>query len=438
MKKIATLSAAAAALVLSGIDSGAQEFRTGYFLDNNIYNYRYNAAMYAEDEPNTFFGLLIGNFTTSMDANQGMSNFFFPKDGKLYNGLSREIKASDFLGNLGQYTTANAEINQNIFAIGWKGEKFYNTIELNARSNTYCNINNDAFALLKQGGSIAGNYDVAGSSANTRNWVEIAYGMSFKLPLGFKFGYRVKGLIGVASASAAINSLAGSADSDGYVSLNQGNGLMTVSGIVSPVINNDGQITGLTTIGNTLGGGGVAFDMGVHWESAFGLSANIGINDVGGIIWADQHVVDMTSKAVSTKENIEIDTEKLLVCKEREKTNTTTFSTLPIMLNAGARYKLPFFTKLSVGALATFHFGDYKWSEGRFALTITPVDIISITANMAVNSFGWGYGAAINLRVPVVNIFFGGEMNNNSFSPQGYPVYAPHATINAGLSFVIK
>ena len=102
--------------------------------------------------------------------------------------------------------------------------------------------------------------------------------------------------------------------------------------------------------------------------------------------------------------------------------------------NAGVKYKMPFYDRLSVGLLGTLQ-KNYK--EARLGIDVTPLDFISIAASGAIGSQGFNFGAALNLKFPIVNFFIGTDAFMYNFTPQMIPLDNVNTMVTAGLLIAI-
>ncbi|MBR0084614.1 MAG: hypothetical protein IJP93_11080, partial [Bacteroidales bacterium] len=61
-------------LLCVGFIVSAQESKTSFFLDHNVYSYRINPAAEFDEKPYTFFALGLGNTSASLLSNLGASS----------------------------------------------------------------------------------------------------------------------------------------------------------------------------------------------------------------------------------------------------------------------------------------------------------------------------------------------------------------------------
>ena len=117
---------------------------------------------------------------------------------------------------------------------------------------------------------------------------------------------------------------------------------------------------------------------------------------------------------------------------------------LSCTMNIGAEYKMPFYRRLSVGALSSTRFnGAYTWTEGRFSLNLAPLNWISMSASYGISNFGSTFGAMLNIHTAAFSLFFGSDTFLLNFSPMSttygiVPLDNLNVHLNFGLTFNIS
>lgn len=412
---ILTVSAALAISVSASAQTGAQSY---YFLDNSLFGYRTNASIQGEK---SFFSIAIGGINPAVSSNIGVSTFLYPTaDGKLVTGLNSQVSSEEFLSKLLPSNNLALDINENIFAIGKRKEKSFTSFEINLRALGNASLPKDVFAFLKNGSQVAP-YDLSALNAHVYGYAEVAYGVSRKLgPL--TLGGRIKGLVGLANinldvnrfdlqvngAGAAYNVDARILSAAPFISFPMKEGKADVIDITKPTVD-------FSKFG--IAGLGYAFDLGATLAPFDGLTITAGVNDIGKINWTYNTVgktsgtdtfsgigeFDMEGSASgSIGDELKNAAEKLAgladfktdgqVLKEAEK--------LPYVMNAGLRYHIPFFKRLSVGALYTTRISETcGWYDFRAGATFTPLNFLSLTANGGKTTFGNTIGAAASINL---------------------------------------
>lgn len=414
--KILLSSAALLAVVSS---ASAQELQTGFFLDNYAYSHRINPALQASrDDVSGYFGAGADNFVISAHTNVGVNNFLFPsQDGKLVIGLDDYVSDEEFLSGLSPVNTVRLGINENLFAIGGKGKRgLAFNFELNLKSNNNVNVSKDVFELLKKGGDL-GSMQFDDFSIGSRNYLEAALGFGKKcgrLSLGFK----VKALVGVASADLSINELSVDALGDDFSI--QGNADVRIAAKPVDYLDDQGRFKtpGLGKIGSS--GMGVAFDLGAVFEATDRIEISASVNDLGGITWDCE-----TNGYLAFKNSEELE------ISVSDNTPEKQLQLLPVDINAGLRYRIN--KTFCAGALLSAKTGKQSIFEARGGVTCTPGSVLSLAVSAGVNSFGTVFGGALNLCLGPVNLFAGIDQIVTSFTPQWIPVGKVNTNASLGL-----
>lgn len=398
--------------------AGAQELNTGFFLDNYAFSHRINPALQASrGDVSGYVGLGADNVNVAAHTNVGLENFLFPsEDGSLIIGLDDRVSEQDFLSGLSPVNNVRIGLNENVFSIGGRGKRgtVFN-IEANIKSNNALNVSKDLFELLKKGGNIS-NVRFSDFSFSSNNYLEAALGLGRKCG-NLSIGFKVKALVGVAAADAALNELS-IREEDGEF---QGEGLghIRIAANFLDYLDGDGHFKSpaLGKIGHS--GIGVAFDLGLAYElDNLEMSAYVG--DIGGLTW-------------------NYDTDGVLECSYldeldimvKDRTSSSELDMLPLKVNAGLRYKLG--RTFSLGAIASANTGKQKFYEARAGIACTAGSVLSVAASGGVNSFGPVYGAALNLCLGPVNLFAGMDQVITRFTPQWIPIGKVNTNASLGL-----
>jgi len=451
MKKIII----ATSLLLCGIAASAQTINTNYFLDNYIYGYRFNPSIQPQK---SFFGILVSNVTISTTSNSGISSFVYPVGNTLVTGLNENVPSSTFLGNLADNTHICTFADLNLISVGFRTKNAYHTIEINAKSSSYANVSKDLFAFLKNGTSANGSqYDFTGTSVNTKNWTEVAYGYSREIGDKIVVGGRVKALIGLASASLSNKNFTLDANPSQWTITSDTQMQVALQGLGVPVkpgtdvYDFSGQGVNFS---NNYGpcGFGASVDLGVTWKPIKGLSATLAILDLGAIRWnygvngtttgtpvvfTGVGEIDLTNPKINTDD---LSKQLASAVEFHSQGAQNAFEMVPFTANAGVRYKIEQ-TKnmLAVGASASYyHFTKYCDSfDARAGLTFTPIRWFSLAGSFGGGSYGLNYGVALSLAIGPVAIHAGWESYIGDVTAGSAPLPLNKFTesLNVGLAF---
>ena len=444
MKKIIYILASLAIFASVQITAGAQQnLRSAYFLDGYTYAYKLNPAFQGERGFLAF--PMLGKFSMGLESNLGLSTFLYPtSDGQLTTFLNSSVSDAEFLGKIKQSNRFMVNADIPVFALGFRTGRFYHTLDLSMRADVDMNIPGDIFSFMKLGASDGKtSWDIAEMGARMEARTEIAYGISGRFWENLTVGARFKLLTGVARAEVSMNSMNLKMASDEWAVQAHGSGMVSgpihvktygESGNASVVDQTNVIDWSTLEIPETLEdlapyldnpSHGFAVDLGASYTFLDCITVSAAVLDLGAISWKNSirmqtpetkwnfkgfEELSMSGDENAVADQFEIMTEELMNSFNLEKVGTSDKLTSQISctLHAGVEAKLPFYKRLSIGALATHRFdGAYSWTEGRFSLNWALFRWFGLTGNYAVSSFGNSAGAAVNLHLPGLTIFAG-------------------------------
>ena len=476
MKKILFAAAAFAAFLTSAWAQQAP--RSSYFLDGYSYRHRLNPAFASS---RSYFALPVMSSTDlSVQSNMGVSTFLYPYNGQLTTFMNGSVSADEFLGKLNRNNKINMDIATSLASVGsWgKSGKGFTMVDLNLKSSTNANLPYDLFDFMKNIGSKQ-QYDISNIGFRTRNYLELALGHSHKIGDRLTIGAKVKFLFGLAKADVNIDNAQVEMNADKWIVKANASLSTSIPGLTAPK-NEDGSldITGIgfdmeslldngigSALGSFVGGYGGAIDLGAEFRFFDGLYVSASLLDLGFMTWNNRFSarsndnywefdgfdeIDVTN---SDGENSignqvqQIGDQFKDFIKMYEDENAAGKSTefLSCTMNIGVEYEMPFYRRMSVGALSSTRFqGPYTWTEGRFSLNLAPVNWISLTANYGISTFGSTFGAMLNIHTAAFSLFVGSDTFLFNFSSPvegvgiGIPINNLNMNLNFGLTFNVS
>lgn len=432
MKKISYIISALVMTAFS-FHSQAQTFETGYFLDNYSFSGKLNPAFQSETNVIAF---AIGGIQTTAASNIGLGNVLFSRNGQLVFGLNKSVSAAEFLSGLKDINSTTEDLGMNILTIGFygKNKKSYHTIDANLRVLTTVNVPYELFEFIKKGG--ARTYSIAGVAADCTSYIDLGYSYSRTIGEKVKVGGRLKLLIGAANVGAVLDNLV----YDGTrLSLQGGSTIRIAQPFVSlPKSTQSVELKDLQFNGTPgIGGFGAAVDLGVSVTPVEGLEASLALVDLGGISWNYNlsGVSDFNVKSSDIKEK----SDKIItdVTKFNFSEGGKSFDKLPLTVNGGVRYTMPFYKGLSAGVFGTYR--NYKgaaYANARLGATVTPAKWFSFTANYGIGTYGSSFGSAFSISGGAFNLYLGAETflgKMAAFAP--VPLGAARVSITGGITF---
>ena len=436
--KTVRLLAVSSLLIVGALTAKAQDFRTGYFLGGYQYAYRMNPAFPSE---HNFLSIGLGQFGANVQSDLGFSDFVMKNSSDQYVlFLNDDISWDKFKDGLNpDMNKFELATNLNLISYGkWDPEKLsFTTFDVSVKSTNRLDLPFDLFRFLKDGSNHGATFDFGGTSVTSRNYLELAYGTTRIVKNKFNFGFRLKGLIGLANAKMSMDKL--NVDMSGSTWVIDGTGSLSAA-IPFATIGTDANgyydysqfAIDPNKITKNLGFGGAA-DVGLSINFLPWLTVSAAILDLGYVNWEDE----ILGTANYTGENaITYDTTtaasdsgsdqlgqfaqalgNIYKFKAEESTARTAggnWEQMPYRINAGVELRVPFYQRLSVGALYTYYGTDFKFTNFAFnpnevllSANWTPISFLSVSASSKLGDKFKTFGGAINFHPTLFNLFAG-------------------------------
>lgn len=406
--------------------AAAQDLEMGYFLGGNPYAFRQNPAFQSE---RGIFSLALGQTGLGVWSNLGVSTLLYPDNGKVYTFLNDRVSASEFLGKIGRRNSIDADVHVNLLTLGfWSGEDTFLTMDVNLRSLNAVSAPYDLFRFLKEGSASSTSFDLSGLGVRSQTFAEAAFGWSRNF-YGFSVGARAKFLVGGLAAEARMKKLQMSMNDNRWEVQTEGE-LIGSSPSLNIGRDEDGyfDFESIYFSDEKIGpaGYGGALDLGFSWDVLPVLTLSGAILDLGAIRW-DHRIYGKTPDGSfawnpSEKDPIDPTSEDTMADEIDQALNSLAglfrfkdagsgkpgFEALPFRVNLGAEYRMPFYDRLSVGALYTGRGGNtFARHTGRLSLNWNPLDFLSMSVGSTLNKLGQSMGFAFNLHPAGINLTIG-------------------------------
>ena len=433
-------------------------FRTGYFLDGYIYKHKLNPA-FASDRG--YFAIPVaGQVSLGAETNLSLSTFLYPDgNGNLNTFLDPSVLAEDFLKGIQTNNPLNINADLPVISLGFHAGKSFNTLDLSLKADVRSNLPGSLFSWAKQAGNSLDMSDF-GLNADTR--LELAYGYSRQIGEKLRIGFKLKFIAALAKASYTMDKLTLSMNNDAWRVSSLGSGYFYAPGVGFKTTD-AGAIEGLDiphyediidAALNSRNFGG-AVDLGFAYDIFSWLTVSASVTDLGLVNWNGIYRIGSNESLVEYKgfENIGQDDtnvgdefgalgEQLLeVISPKVLSQEDNFmDMLSMTAHAGLELRVPFYKRLSVGALGTYRFdGPYSWWEARGSVNWALFRWLSFSASYAQSTYGESYGGAVNFHPGGLNIFVGLD----SFKPalnlskQYIPIDSFNTTLAVGVNLAI-
>lgn len=457
----------AALMFLGGASLGAQNLRSGYFMDGYTYSFRMNPAL----TPTRGFVSfpVLGNVNLGATTSLGVSDILYPKaDGSsLTTFLNSEVDAATALSRFGERNTAAVSTDIPVMAFGFWGKKgkLFHSVDLSVRADVNASLPYDLFRFAKEG-SVNGNvYDLSNTTVGANSYLSLAYGISIPIGKYVRLGLRAKFLYGVANADLSLKGTTLTASGELWTATTDGylNGSIPAMG--TPVTDLEGNIdfakfgdnfSAENINATSMGNYGAAFDIGLSVDFLRYFTFSASATDLGAISWGNYFTSEgakhpdgtaktyiiMDNSSASSSDASDIG-ERLLKClKFQSKGSARKVTHLSPMVYGGLEFRMPFYERLSLGALSTTKLSSekvYFWTEGRFCVNVEPTNWLSINANYAYSTYGHSAGFALSFHPRGFNFFLGTDsyLPFTKITPQGVPVNAVNSSVVIGINFMI-
>lgn len=420
----------------------AQELNSAYFTQDFKYRHDMNAA-YGNDQ-NYVAIPILGNLRTSLQGSFGVGDVLFsnPDYGKkagakktttfLHPDISYDeaMKGFDKDGN-----SLIFDMDLPVVSVGFKGWGGYNTIELKERTHFAVSMPYSFFDFAKS----MSNKDYYFDDMGARAWSygELALGHSRQIFDNLRVGAKVKLLLGIAYADMSMEGMHANLEGDKWTLEGKAKGEINMKGSEFKTKEKEyksrpgtyNEVTGIDIDGTGVGGFGLGLDLGAVYEFKDcsvewldGLKVSASINDLGFINWSNTMLAESSGekfefngfqmKYVDGKfENSgdEIKDDLADFANMEDKGDKGSKSTaLASTLRVGLEYPMPFYDKLSAGALYTHRFdGIYNWNDFRLSANVAPLNWLNGGINLGMTSFCTTMGWVLNVHPAGFNFFVG-------------------------------
>lgn len=421
-------------ILMTAFTATGQNMQSMYFLDNNVYGYRINPAIQSEMN---FAGQIVNNIDLSAGSSLGLGNFFFKdSSGRIVSGFNRSLPSETFLAALKESNDMAAVENLSIISCGfWSEKDFFHNVEINVRGYGNASVPKDFFALLKDG-KRAEPYDLSGFRLSAQAYLEIAYGLSKSINDKITVGGRFKFLSGMMNLLAETNNtriLMSGQDvmSNSDMAFRSATYLFDIP-TKQAVQSSGNKVLDFSKSAPTNNifkpaGFGAVVDLGTTYRVLDNLTLSLSVLDLGAVRWKQNitgkssgnnvrqsgNLMNMSEmKTIGDKIGGSLTNLGNIVEVEATPVAGGSFSTemLPVTINAGARYRMPFYDRLSAGMLGSFRTGrGTAYSEFRAGVSVTPVDRLSFNVNYGFSSYGRTFGTAMNFNLAFFHIHLGYE-----------------------------
>lgn len=287
------------------------EMRTSYFMEGSYFRTDMNAAL------TPYRGYvkmpMIGGLGVDLSNNYlSVNNFFYKKGGGIYTFMYNGVSNNEFLDKLSNKGKLSINLNNSLIGFGAYAKKFFWSFGLNLRSQSEITLSKDMFAALKNLSN--GYYDLGDTHISNREYMELAVGFAIPLKEFMTFGFRAKGLIGIADFSMSMDKMYVNLDSNAikaeFIGNIRGNCPMfrSLYAVGSPISMDGIMQPSISSVLNNVKSWGLALDFGFEFRFLEDhLKVSIAANDLGFIKWYSGSTINATSNAHITYEGFDLE-----------------------------------------------------------------------------------------------------------------------------------
>lgn len=457
----------------------AQSLRTGYFMDGNMFRYRINPAYISER--GHFSIPILGGVGVTTESNLGFGDLFF--DSHLNNGeyllfMHNSVDTNDFLSRLERNNDFHFNADFTLLSAGFKAFGGYNTLDVTMHSRVSMNMPYDLFRFMKVANPMleafangripteemgSSSFGIDGIMVNTRNYIDFSLGHSRPINNNLTLGARAKVLFGLGYANAEFDNMqieydnidSWSIQAHGSANVALGGEFKSQQKIVNGV--SDNVVCGYRGAELGIQGLGFGIDLGATYEFKEnildGLTLSASLNDLGFIRWKGTQsaeiaggeysfggfnrmaIITGTESIDEQIDNLTEDLDDFIAMHETDESNVTTG--IGAKLNIGAEYAMPFYKRLSVGALYTHCFDDiYSYDQTSLVLTVSPLNVFDLAVSSTFSDYGTRFGAMANFHFTGISLFVGTDCLMSDLSDSDYPL--PNDNMNANITLGVN
>lgn len=457
----------------TAISASAQETpRSAYFLDGYSMRHELNPAF--GGERNYISMPALGNFNVGMASNVGVKTFLYKlPDGNLTTFMNGSVDAGTFLGKIHGDNKINVGLDMTILSAGFRAFKGYNTITIGTRTDVGVNLPKGLLKFMKLGQTGPDTrYNFKDLEVNANAMAEIALGHSHRINSQLEVGAKVKFLLGLGNVDAKINNMEVVMSNnqwlvrgDGSINMSAGSGLYVPnkreagSSFDTPEEDTEIEWDDIDYDKFGLAGFGLGFDLGATYQLLPDLQLSAAVLDLGFVRWNNTvkgHTLKNKTWTFDGFKNVALDKDDpnyennsldeqlddiwdgledvVNFHKTAEKSSHTTALAATVLV--GAEYTMPFYNRLTAGALISHRFnGQFSWTEGRVSANVKPVKWFDASVNYAYSTFGSSFGWMINFHPRGFNFFIGSDHQFFKVTPQFVPVGNATMSFNMGINF---
>ena len=184
--------------------TASAQMRTAYFMEGSYFRTEMNPAL-APTRGYIKIPVIGGVGVNFGDNYFSVNNLLYKRDGGIYTFLSNKVSSEEFLGRLENKGKLSMNLNTSILGFGAHTKKLFWSFDLNLRSQTEITLSKDMFSAIKNLSN--GYYNLGSTHFSNREYMEAVLGFAIPIKEFMTFGFRAKGLLGLADLSMKMDKM---------------------------------------------------------------------------------------------------------------------------------------------------------------------------------------------------------------------------------------
>lgn len=334
--------------IVGGLATTTAQMRTSYFMEGSYFRTDMNAALaptrgYIKMPVLGGVGVNFGNNYFSVN------NLFYKKGDGLYTFMYSGVSADEFLGKLGNQGKLSVNFDTSLIGFGAHTKKLFWSFGIDLRSKTEMTLSKDMFAALKNLSN--GLYDLGDTHISNREYIDVNLGFAIPIKEFMTFGFRVKGLVGIADLSMSMDKM--------YLDINENIVKAELMGGIRgncPAFRSDYALGSEFDVEsmihqdpmamlNSIKSWGLGLDLGFEFRLLDDhLKLSVAANDIGFIKWNAPNTINANGNANFSYEGFDLETGEAKLDSgfdaQMTKSEGAYTTRLSASLNAGVEYNI--------------------------------------------------------------------------------------------------
>lgn len=380
----------------------------------------------------------LGNISLFGAMNVGASDFLFKRNGNLVTFLHPDVNAKSFLDNLPNKISIGSDFSLQLLGAGFKLCGGFASINFSFEEYSDITIPKELFRFAKLGmdNENISKYNINDLHATEVNFFNFQLGYARPINDKWTVGAHVNFLLGTNLTKILIDKMQISMSRDRYQIHSSNSYIAYGKGITfGNKVDDNGQMTDEIDFSDNeikfsdimkIKGFGMSMDLGATYKLREDLEVSATLKNLGWLNFGNmsrgKFVEDYqfdgfkfdpsnSSSLSDQAKDMEDDLKEFTKVKKDDKTYSESYA-LPVIFALGAKYKMPFYDKLSATGLFHSCFNKPALGTGlMIGANIEPTHWFGSSLNVDFSTVGVTPGLVLSLHPKGFNIFFGTQLS---------------------------